>query len=276
MANDLDGKVIIITGGSSGIGAAAARIFRSRGATVAITGRSPETARLAGEIGADYFLTDFTKLSDVRKLASELLEKYPRIDVLVNNVGGIMGARRVTEDGHEATFQVNHLSGFLLTALLQERLCESGATVINTSSMGNNFGQIELSDLENERGYSAMKAYGTAKLMNILHASELNRRYGDKIHAASFHPGPVATGFAREGEWFWKLVYETPLKNFFLISPEAGADTMVWLATGKPGVDWQPGQYYDKRKPGRKHRQASDAELAKRFFEASEKLVGLA
>ena len=118
MSTDLQGKVIVITGGSSGIGAAAARELRRRGATVAITGRSAETTRLAQEIGAEAFLVDFKKLNDVRRLAEELKARYPRIDVLVNNVGGIMGARHLTEDGHEATFQVNHLSGFLLTALL--------------------------------------------------------------------------------------------------------------------------------------------------------------
>ena len=277
MATDLQGKVIVITGGSSGIGAAAARMFRARGATVAITGRSPETARLATEIGADHFLTDFADLDSVRALAEQLLAKYPRIDVLVNNVGGIMGdARKLTADGHEATFQVNHLGGFLLTALLQERLCASGAIVINTSSMGNLMGHVDLEDLENARAYSAMRAYGTAKLMNILHAQELHRRYGDRIHATSFHPGPVATGFAREGNALWRLLYETPLKNLFLITPEQGADTLVWLATSRPGVDWQPGEYYYKRKPGRKNKQASDAELSRRFFDESARLVGLA
>ncbi|MNS41344.1 Cyclic-di-GMP-binding biofilm dispersal mediator protein [compost metagenome] len=275
MATDLTGKVIVITGGSSGIGAAAARKFRELGSTVAITGRSPETARLAGEIGADYFLTDFAKLADVRALAEQLLAKYPRIDVLANNVGGIMGARKLTADGHEATFQINHLAGFLLTSLLQDRLNESGAIVVNTSSMANMFGKVDLSDLENERGYSAMKAYGTAKLMNILHAKELQRRYGDRLHAASFHPGPVATGFAREGNGLWRLIYETPLKNLFLITPEKGADTLVWLVTTEPGKDWQPGGFYEKRKPSRQHAQASDPALARGLWEASERLVGL-
>lgn len=275
MATDLTGKVIVITGGSSGIGAAAARKFRDLGATVAITGRSPETARLAGEIGADYYLTDFAKLADVRALAEQLLAKYPRIDVLVNNVGGIMGARKVTVDGHEATFQINHLAGFLLTSLLQDRLNESGAVVVNTSSMANLFGKVDLSDLENERGYSDMKAYGTAKLMNILHAKELQRRYGDRIRAASFHPGPVATGFAREGNALWRLIYETPLKNLFLITPEKGADTLVWFVTTEPGKDWQPGGFYEKRKPSRQNAQASDEALARGLWEASERLVGL-
>lgn len=275
MQQDLSDKTIIITGGSLGIGAAAARALRARGANLAITGRSAETSRLAAEIGAKAFLTDYKKLDDVRKLAAELLEAYPQIDVLVNNVGAIMGDRHLTGDGHEATLQVNHLGGFLLTALLQERLNASRARVINTSSIGNNLGKIAIDDLENARTYDALKAYGSAKLMNILHASELQRRYGAHINAASFHPGPVATGFAREGKPLVKLLYETPLRHLFLVSPEKGADTLIWLATSQPGKDWQPGGYFAKRKPGRKNPQANDSELARRLWEESEKLVGL-
>lgn len=272
---ELSGKVIIITGGSLGIGAAAARELRRRGAAVVITGRSAETTRLAEEIGAEAMLVDYKQLDSIRAAAAQILERYPRIDALVNNVGAIMGDRHLTADGHEATFQVNHLGGFLLTQLLMERLCASGATVINTSSIGNNLGKVELDDLENEKRYDALRAYGTAKLMNILHAVELHRRYGDRIHAASFHPGPVATGFAREGKPLVKLLYETPLRHLFLVSPEKGADTMLWLLTGIPGKDWRPGGYYDKRRPGRKNRQASDAGLAKDLWDASEKILGL-
>ena len=141
-------KTIIITGGSSGIGAAAARMLREQGATVAITGRSPETLRLAQEIGADAFLVDFAKLRDVRALAEQLLAKYPRIDVLANNVGGLIATRQMTEDGHEKTLQVNHLGGFLLTLLLRERLEASGATVINTSSGAHRMGRIDFDDME--------------------------------------------------------------------------------------------------------------------------------
>jgi NAD(P)-dependent dehydrogenase (short-subunit alcohol dehydrogenase family) len=273
VTNDLQGKVIIITGGSSGIGAAAARALRQRGATVAITGRSDGTRRLAEEIGADYFLADYKNLATVRKLAEDLLAKYPHIDVLVNNVGGMMNDRHLTADGYEATLQVNHLGGFLLTALLQDRLNASKATVINTSSIGNNLGNVRLDDLQSERNYSALATYGTGKLMNILHAAELQRRYGDAISAVSFHPGPVATGFAREADWATKLLYETPLKRLFLITPEQGADTLVWLATTRPGVDWTPGEYYAKRKPARRSRQSRDPELAKGLWEASERLV---
>jgi NAD(P)-dependent dehydrogenase (short-subunit alcohol dehydrogenase family) len=202
-----------------------------------------------------------------------LLAKHPRIDVLMNNVGGIMDTRHLTADGFEATFQVNHLGGFLLTNLLQDRLNASGATIINTSSFGNNLGHVDLDDLQNERGYTAMRAYGTAKLMNILHANELQRRHGDRISAASFHPGVVATGFAREGNWYTRLFYNSPVGKLFMITPERGADTMLWLATGRPGTDWTPGEYYDKRRAGQRNAQARDAALAKGLWEASERLV---
>lgn len=265
------GETIVITGGSSGIGAAAARILTQAGAQVVITGRSAETKRLAAELGCDYYLVDFARFSSVRQFAQGLIEKYPRIDVLVNNVGGIIGDRRMAEDGHEMTLQVNHLSGFLLTQLLRERLEASNAIVINTSSVANTFGRIDFDDLEKEKGYHSLRAYGAAKQMNILHALEISRRFKG-VRAASFHPGSVTTGFAREGGGIIKWLYETPLKHLFLISPEKGADTLVWLITGQPGNDWQEGEYYYKRKPGRKNPQVSAAN-ARKFWEASERLI---
>lgn len=265
-------KTIIITGGSSGIGAAAARILREQGATVAITGRSAETTRLAREIGAEPFLVDFARLSEVRDLAERLLARYPRIDVLANNVGGIISTRQLTVDGHEKTLQVNHLGGFLLTSLLRERLMTSQATVINTSSGAHHMGRLDFDDIENARDYSAWRAYGTAKLMNILHASEINRRY-EGVHGVSFHPGVVATGFAREGARMVRILYESVLRKLFMISPEKGADTLVWLANGQPGSDWIPGEFYVKRKIASKSRQAADDELAAKLWEFSERAV---
>jgi NAD(P)-dependent dehydrogenase (short-subunit alcohol dehydrogenase family) len=273
---DLHGQTIVITGASSGIGAAAARALQRRGARPVIVGRSPEaTRRVAGELGADYHLADFARLADVRALAASLLERYPQIDVLANNAGGLMGDRVVTEDGHELTFQVNHLAPFLLTALLLDRLLASRARVINTASVGNTFGHIDLDDLENARGYNAFRDYGTAKLMNILHAQELQRRYGDAgLNAASFHPGVVATGFARAGKGPVAFLY-TSFTRLFLISPQRGADTLVWLASGEPGRDWEGGGYYSRRKPGRMNSQADDLALAHQFYDASARLVGL-
>ncbi len=273
MTKDLSGKTIIITGGSSGIGAAAARILRQKGARVAITGRSDETKRLAGEIGCDYFLVDYTRFADVRHLARQLLDKYPCIDVLVNNVGGIIANRRLTPDGHETTLQVNHLSGFLLTLLLQERLEASKAIVINTSSMANTMGRINFDDLQNAGNYKSMSAYGAAKLMNILHAQEISQCFKG-VWAASFHPGVVETGFAREGSGLVRWAYEGILGRFLMISPEKGADTLIWLISTVPGRDWQDGEYYYKRRPGRKNPQARP-DVAARLWEESVKLTEL-
>lgn len=172
-------KYIVITGGSSGIGAAAAKVLSKMGHKLIITGRSKATGELAKAIGADYYIVDYTRLEEVRKFAATLLSNYPRIDVLVNNVGGILKERYLTPDGHEQTFQVNHLAGFLLTNLLRERLEESKGVVINTSSMANRAGNAKMDDLESTRGYEPMRAYGSAKLMNILHAMEISRRFKD-------------------------------------------------------------------------------------------------
>lgn len=265
-------RVVVITGGSSGIGAAAATRLRQMGATVAITGRSTETIRLAKRIGAEAFLADFARLREVRQLAEALLATYPVIDVLANNAGAVIDRREVTEDGHEKTFQVNHLAGFLLTMLLRERLEESRATVINTSSGAHRFGRIDPDDLENARDYRPWRAYGTAKLMNIVHAIGINRRFPG-VSAASFHPGVVATGFAREGSPAIRFLYESPLRRLFMISPEKGADTLVWLATTTPGETWRPGAFYVKRKRRQTAPQATDPEIERRLWEESEKAV---
>ena len=266
-------KTIVITGGSSGIGAAAARELRRRGAEVAITGRSEETGRLAREIGAEAFLADFSKLDEVRALAEKLLARFPQIDVLANNVGGIIQTRQVTPDGHEKTLQINHLGGFLLTLLLRERLEASGATVINTSSGAHRLGRIDLSDMQSERKYSPWRAYGSAKLMNILHAAELTRRFRG-VQAVSFHPGVVATGFAREGSSAVRFLYESALKKIFMIPPEKGADTLVWLATSAPVRDWEPGSFYIRRKKAATSSEAADPALARELWAFSEEAVG--
>lgn len=272
MQTNLSGKTIIITGGSSGIGAAAARSLRLQGAQVVITGRSDETRKLAEEIDCDYYLVDYTRFAEVRSFARDLLAKYPRIDVLVNNVGGIMANRRMTEDGHETTLQVNHLAGFLLTLLLQERLEASKAIVINTSSAANLVGRIKFDDIENAKNYKSMAAYGAAKLMNILHAMEISRRFKG-VWAASFHPGVVGTGFAREGGGLIRWAYEGLLGRYLMISPEKGADTMLWLISTQPGKDWQDGEYYYQRRPGRRNSQVSP-DLAAKLWKASMQLTG--
>lgn len=271
-------RTIIITGASDGIGAAAARELSLAGDQVVIVGRSQaKTAAIAADLGADFYVADFADLAQVRALAAELLERYPRIDVLANNAGGIMGARETTVDGHEKTFQVNHLAPFLLTSLLMDRLVQSRASVIQTSSAANSlFGNIDLDDLDAEQKYSANTAYGDAKLANILVTMELHRRYRDRgISTAAFHPGVVATSFAAASTSLMRLVYTTPLKRL-LLTPEQGADTLVWLATTRPGTDWRSGGYYEKRSIAGANRQAYDPELAAGLWARSEAMLAQA
>ncbi|WP_261569247.1 SDR family NAD(P)-dependent oxidoreductase [Frankia gtarii] len=272
------GRTIVITGASDGIGAAAARRLSLAGESVVIVGRSPQkTAAVAAELGADHLLADFADLAQVRALADELRKRYPTIDVLANNAGGVMSReRQLTVDGHELTFQVNHLAPFLLTTLLLDRLVESRARVLNTSSIGNKLlGNVDIDDLDAERTFRASKAYGDAKLENILFTRELHRRYHERgISTAAFHPGAVASNFSSgSGSPVMRALYGSPLKHVFLISPDKGSDQLVWLATSKPGSDWQSGQYYVKRKIGSANKQADDADLARQLWERSEAMI---
>lgn len=267
-------RTIVITGASDGIGAAAARILAGAGERIVVVGRSPEkTAAVGTELGVDYFICDFAELAQVRELAASLRDRYPRIDVLVNNAGGIMRGHELTVDGHEKTFQINHLAPFLLTTELLDVLTASRATIINTSSAANGFGRLDLSDLNSERSYSTNRAYGTAKLANILFTAELQNRYGkDGIAAAAFHPGVVATNFAAESTSWFRHAYKTVL-NRFLLTAEQGADTLVWLATSTPGRDWVLGAFYVKRALAKANSQAYDAGLARTFWNRSLELV---
>ena len=273
----MPGKTIIITGASDGIGAAAARQLAKDGEKVVLVGRSPQkTEAIARQIGADHFLADFSDLAQVRALAERLGNDYKTIDVLANNAGGIMGARQLTVDGYEKTFQVNHLAPFLLTTLLIDKLCESTATVIATSSAANLvFGHIDIDDLQNEKKYSPNKAYGDAKLANILFSSELDHRYRDRgISAASFHPGVIATNFASESSSMMRVMYRTGLRRF-LGTPETGADTLVWLASSTPLADWPRGEYFAKRRVLKANLQAHDAALGVALWDKSRALVGV-
>lgn len=243
-----------------------------------LVGRSPEkTNAIADELGADRYTADFARLDDVRALGAALLERYPRIDALVNNAGGIFGDRQRTVDGFEPTLQVNHLAPFLLTNLLMDRLVASNASVINTSSVAARlFGNIDLDDLQNDRNFSANKAYGDSKLANILFAKALHRHFhGQGINAAAFHPGLVGTSFARDTSSAMRFLYRTPLSKVLTVSPEKGADTLLWLVRSQPGDAWRSGEYYEKRKPARTNPQASETALIDGLWERSAELVGI-
>lgn len=271
-------RTIIITGASDGIGAASARQLHDAGEDVVVVGRDPrKTAAVADALGVASFVADYSDLAQVRALAAALLAAYPRIDVLVNNAGGIFGDRSLTADGHEVTFQVNHLGGFLLTALLRDRLLESRATVIQTSSeAARRFSRFDVDDLESTRRYSASTAYGNAKLANILFTKELHRRFGDAgINAVAFHPGLIASGFSAAARGAWRFLYTSPLTARLLSSAEVGGSRLTWLALGKPGVDWEPGGFYSNNRLARTHPLAGDPLVAKKLWERSAEMVDL-
>ena len=271
-------RTIVITGASDGIGAAAAKRLARDGHTIVVVGRSPsKTNAVADEIGADRFVSDFADLSQVRSLATALQERYPRIDVLANNAGGIFGDRTRTVDGFEKTLQVNHLAPFLLTNLLLDTLIGSRATVIATSSIAARmFSKLDIDDLDDDRDPSAERAYGNAKLDNILFTRELHRRYGEQgLSAVAFHPGTIATGFASDSTSLMRFIYQTPLRHLVLRGPETGAEQLVWLATTTPGTDWERGEYYEKRRITKTTMQAYDGMLTEALWDASARRTGL-
>lgn len=276
-------KTILVTGASDGIGAESARQLAARGHRVLITGRSKKKLDVvARETGAKAFIADYTRLDDVRRLADEVRTELDGagLDVLANNAGGLFGDPAKTVDGNEKTFQVNHLAPFLLTELLQSefRAAGAGVGVINTSSVGNRlFGHLDLDDLNNDKKFSANKAYGDAKLANILHVRGLHARYHHQgISAVAFHPGNVATNFASDTTSFMRFIYQTPLKKLNLISAEKGGANLAWFIEGTPGVTWESGAYYNQRKLTTKvNRQVREDALVDGLWERSAALVGI-
>ncbi|WP_430786314.1 SDR family NAD(P)-dependent oxidoreductase [Actinoplanes sp. G11-F43] len=256
---------IVITGASSGIGAAAARRLAARGMTVAVVGRSAQaTAAVAAETGGIGFTVDFTRFDDVRRLAGELLDRLPRIDVLANNAGMGPTGSKLTENGHETGVQVNFLSPFLLTNLLLDRLAEApDARVVNTSSSLYRFGRLDPDDLGGTGGYAG------AKLANILHAAEIEKRTPANVRAVAFHPGTVRSGLARQTPAVgW--VQRSAAGRRFTRSPEEGAEPLVHLAT----VATPATGYFDRLTPRPvRHRAAADPAFGARLWERAAALT---
>jgi NAD(P)-dependent dehydrogenase (short-subunit alcohol dehydrogenase family) len=280
-APDLSDHTVVVTGASSGIGAAAARGFREHGATVAVVGRSPErTAAVAAEIGAHPHVADFTRLDDVRTLAAVLLERYPRIDVLANNAGGIFAERRLTPDGHETTFQVNHLAPFLLTRLLIDRLAKAPqARVIATCSLAYRKADLDLDDIGwARRRYRSLRAYAASKLAVLMFTRELARRLQDsRITTSAFHPGTIRTRISREHHLADALFVRSCLGDKLLSTPEWGAHPLLRLATT---ADPRPtnGIYFHRLRPEEPPRnpQATDQVLTWQLWQLSQLLTGTA
>jgi retinol dehydrogenase-14 len=276
------GRTVLVTGGTGGIGKATALGLAAMGARVAIAGRdSARTEAAAREImnahgGAVLtFVADLSKQSDVRRLADEALDGLPRIDVLVNNVGGYWHTRRVTVDGFEHTYALNHLAPFLLTNLLVARLQQSApARVVTVASQAQAQGRIDFDDLQGERSYSGARAYNQSKLANVLFSYELARRMSTTgVTANALHPGVVSTSFGAEdpaGVQRWLV----PVLRPFMRSPAEGAETAIHLATA-PDLVRATGQYFANSRARRSSPLSYDEDVAARLWQVSARQVGL-
>jgi NAD(P)-dependent dehydrogenase (short-subunit alcohol dehydrogenase family) len=278
----MEGKVVLITGGTSGIGRAAATALAAMGAEVAVTGRSRQRGEAAveeirdtsGNERVSLMLADLAVQTEVRGLAEEFRERYDRLDVLVNNAGIIQSKRTETPDGLELTLAVNHLAPFLLTNLLLDLLKESAPSrIITVSSEARRGAQIDFEDLQSERRYRAFKVYGMTKLANILFTYELAERLeGTGVVANCLHPGGVNTNFGANNRSFGTLLFRA--FKPFMRTPEQGADTIVYLAIS-PEAGKMTGRYLTDRKVVASFNEPHDEATQKRLWEVSEKLTNL-
>ncbi len=284
MDREMNGKVVLVTGATNGIGKITAQELANKDATVVIVGRNAEkTQATASEIrsksgnqAVEGLVADLSSLAQVRELAGEFKKKYTRLDVLVNNAGAIFARRQVTADGFEMTFAFNHLAYFLLTNLLLDLLNASApARIVIVSSAAHLNGPLDFDDLQSNRyRYGGFGAYGHSKLENVMFTYELARRLeGTGVTANALHPGTVNTGFGKNNGGVMNLA----MKAFamFQISPEQGAQTSIYLASS-PEVKGVSGQYFVNCKPARSSASSYDEEAQKRLWEISEQMTGLA
>jgi len=273
------GKRVVLTGGTNGIGLAAAIELARRGADLTLVARNQARAadavRRISAVSAgrvpDVMLAELASQSSIRQLARELLARYPRIQVLVNNAGAIYARRQISADGIELTWAVNHLAPFLLTALLLDRLTASRpARIVTTSSGAHEGARIPFDDLNAERawGGAGITRYGETKLANILFTAELARRLeGTGVTANAFHPGFVATGFNRNNGVLMRL--GMAITRPFARSPQKGAESLVWLVDAEDASQLN-GAYIFDRRPVAPSPAAQNVEAARRLWQVSE------
>ncbi len=269
----MKGRVVLITGGTSGIGRVTARELKRMGATVVVVGRDP--ARLDDvrrEIGADTIRADLQLVGEARRAADELRQRYQRLHVLVNNAGALFGDRQVTSEGLERTFALNHMAYFALTAALLDLLRASApARVVTVSSEAARGGRIEISDLQMERRYLGIRQYCNTKLMNLLFAFELARRLqGTGVTSNAVHPGAIASGFAMQGAGWYGVL--TRLARPFLIGEVKGARTQIRTASD-PSLEAVTGRYFVRQREKRAPPAALDQALAGRLWGESERIA---
>jgi len=285
VAWDIRGKTVLVTGATSGIGLEASVALARQGARVIMVGRNQakteaaraDVASRSGSKEVSYLLADFASQASVRALANAVRSRADRLDVLVNNAGGVNKARTVTADGIETTFAVNHLGYFLLTNLLLDLVVKSApARVVTVASVGHRRGTLDFEDLGFERGgYSIMRAYSRSKLANILFANELaRRRAGSGVTSNSLHPGSVDTNIWSGAPLWAKPIIQILLRPFF-ISAEKGGERIVQLAAS-PELEGVTGKYFEDGKVVDPAPLARDASLATRLWDVSARMVGLA
>jgi retinol dehydrogenase-14 len=281
--NLMAGKTVLVTGSTGGIGRATAEGLARLGARVAVTGRDiTRTQAAAAKIAAaaanpavDAFAADLSAQAEVRRLARQVLGTYPRLDVLVNNVGGFWARQHLTADGLEYTFALNHLAPFLLTNLLLDRLTASApARVVTVSSGAQALGKIDFGDLQGERAYSGQRAYNQSKLANVMFTYELARRLaGTGVTATVLHPGVARTAFGAEDPTAM-IRAMTVIARPFMKTPEQAAATAIYLASSAE-VEGVTGRYFANRKPKKSSKSSYDTAAAARLWQVSARLAGL-
>ena len=283
MSGNLSGKRALVTGATSGIGFQTALGLAREGADIVLGARDEDRARGAVEAvrreihshQIDYIIADLSSMAGVRSFAASYLDRYSRLDILVNNVGGFFLTRRLSNDGHEKTFALNHLSYFLLTELLKDLLIESApARIVNVSSEAHRGSRIRFDDPQMARRYSGFTAYGQSKLANVLFTYELAHRLVDTgVTANALHPGFVRTGLGTKNlnPLLAALVWLVFLGG---MSPEKGAQTSLLLA-GSPELKGVTSTYFSDGRPVRSSRRSYDKAAAERLWDLSEELTGL-
>jgi NAD(P)-dependent dehydrogenase (short-subunit alcohol dehydrogenase family) len=279
----MQSKTVVVTGATSGIGEVAAVELARQGARIVFVARNPlrrDTTLARLSVANDKakhtaYLADLSKLSEMKRVAGEITAAEPRIDVLINNAGAVFSKREATADGLELTFATNHMAYFVVTNLLLAKLkATPGARIVSTSSDAHKSGKLDFDDLQAEKKYSGMRAYGASKLCNILFTRELARRLsGTGVTANCLHPGLVATRFADNNGGLTEFAFGI-IKKVAGITPEDGAKTIIYLASS-PEVAGQSGGYYYKCAPATPTAAAQNDADAKRLWEISAKIAGL-
>jgi NAD(P)-dependent dehydrogenase (short-subunit alcohol dehydrogenase family) len=277
----MQGKTIVATGATSGIGERVVEALARRGARIVFIARDARRAEatrakleaIARGVGHRAHLADLSLMADAKRVGAEIAASEPRIDVLINNAGALFAQRRVTSEGLETTFALNHMAYFVLTRALLDRLKGSAPSrIVSTASTAHSGATLDFDDLQSAKGYGGYKAYGRSKLANILFTRELARRLaGTGVVANCLHPGFVASRFGDEsGGWVSRLI---PFAKWFAISPEQGADTIVYFASAPEAANLS-GQYFAERKNAQCSAAARDDAAAARLWRASAALAG--